>query len=73
MRTTERTRAAVFGWLLLAAACDRSPPPAASAPPVSTRSLGAAERFLPLLDATVFAYDTHSQATGELGLLVLEV
>lgn len=67
------TLTGLLGCLLFAAACDRSPPPVASAPPVSTRSLGGAERFLPLLDATVFAYDTHSQATGQRGLLVLEV
>jgi hypothetical protein len=32
-----------------------------------------AERFLPLRDATVFAYETESQTTGERGMLVLEV
>lgn len=62
---------ALCGMLLMACA---SAPPAESKvsvpPPVAVSK---AERFLPLLDKTVFAYETEAESTGERGLLVLEV
>ena len=57
---------------LLCAACASTPPPAAkpTAEPAATTEVS---RFLPLVDATVFAYDTTSGVSGQKGLLVLEV
>jgi hypothetical protein len=62
-----------FGVLLaFVGGCSAPPAPAApAAAPVVVVS--GAERFLPLLDATVFAYETESETTGERGMLVLEV
>lgn len=53
------------------AACG-APPPAAP-PPAPVRSAAGVERWLPLNDATVFAYDTVSDPSGQKGMLVLEV
>ena len=56
----------------LCAACAASAPPAAkpASQPVAASELS---RFLPLVDATVFAYDTSSGVSGQKGMLVLEI
>jgi hypothetical protein len=51
--------------------CAKPPPPPVAAPPAA--SVEGVERWLPLKDATVFAYDTVSEPSGEKGMLVLEV
>lgn len=60
----------LLGLALLVLGCaSTSAAPKAAAP----SSAAGAEKFLPLVDDTVFAYDTESQPSGERGLLVLEV
>lgn len=60
-------------WLAapLVNACAQPPAPAAAPAPQTVK--GGVERFLPLTDATVFAYDSLSEPSGEKGMLVLEV
>jgi len=66
-------RAAVLAVIALwLGACDKPQPKTAPAQP-RPQALSAAERFMPLPDATVYAYDTQSGASSERGLLVLEV
>ena len=50
-----------------------APPAAAPKPAVVLAPVGLAERFLPLVNATVFAYDSFSEPSGPKGMLVLEV
>ncbi|MFZ5890113.1 MAG: hypothetical protein ACOY0T_03515 [Myxococcota bacterium] len=61
-----------FLFAVLALACSPAAPPPAKPAPAPVASSDAA-RFLPLADATVFAYDTESFHTGQKGLLVMEV
>jgi hypothetical protein len=56
---------------LALAACASAPPP--TPPPAPVVVAQGVERFLPLKDATVFAYDTVSEPGGQKGMLVLEV
>ena len=66
---------AVAGVTLVAAAlvaCAKAAaPPAPAAPPPQAAS--EVSRYLPLQDATVFAYDTTSGGSEQKGLLVLEI
>jgi len=52
--------------------CAKSAPPPAAATTASP-SVEGVERWLPLKNATVYAYDTVSEPSGEKGMLVLEV
>lgn len=71
--STCRTRT-LWSVALLSAlplACSGAPKPAPSEAKVVPES--GVERWLPLTDKTVFAYDTISEPSGEKGMLVLEV
>src|SRR5687768_4495959 len=58
--------------VLVAAAC--GPPAAPSRPSSSEHAVQAdVNRYLPLTHDTVFAYDTLSEATGETGVLVINI
>jgi hypothetical protein len=73
--TRMETESVALRWLLgsaLVVACSAPPAPAAKAPPAQGPTSDVT-RFLPLLDATVFAYDTTSGQNAQKGLLVLEV
>jgi hypothetical protein len=64
-------RALFAAWSGLSACA--APPQAAPAAPQTQTSSTPIERFLPLTDNTVFAYETLDEASGERGLLVMEV
>lgn len=61
----------LLGTVLALWGCTPPASPAVAFAP--TAPLEGVERWLPLKDATVFAYDTVSQPSGEKGMLVLEV
>jgi hypothetical protein len=69
------SRSILFGSTLLVSAAIACGGPAASAPPKPATSTDplAPERYLPLVDDTVFAYETSSEATGERGVLMMAV
>jgi hypothetical protein len=59
-------------YVFAAAACGS--PPVPSQPPSSQHAAQTdVSRYLPLTHDTVFAYDTLSEATGETGLLVINI
>lgn len=57
--------------VLMLGGCSKSAPPPAAATPAP--SVEGVERWFPLTNATVFAYDTVSEPSGQKGMLVLEV
>ena len=61
---------ATAALLLELSGCSSSAPAPKAAPPPDT---GDVATFLPLVDDTVFAYQTRDESTGEQGILVLEV
>jgi hypothetical protein len=71
MRNRSNFGALALSALALLSACSSAPPPAPAAPPAPVSE--GVERWLPLSDGTVFAYDTLSEPSGEKGMLVLEV
>jgi hypothetical protein len=72
MNTRDAAVIVVCSYLLFAAACgSKEPPPRAAQPPA--KILNDVSRYLPLKSDTVFAYDTMSEATGETGVLVVQI
>jgi hypothetical protein len=69
MRDLKRTLFVVT-FVSLAGCAKPAPPPVAAPPSASVEGV---ERWMPLKNATVFAYDTVSEPSGEKGMLVLEV
>ena len=69
---TKSLSLALASLLFAATACGGA---ASSAPskPAATLDPLAPERYLPLVDDTVFAYETSSEATGERGVLMMAV
>lgn len=68
-RTSLQTFAALCALSLASCGGASKPAPEAAAPALA----GGVERWLPLKDRTVFAYDTVSEPSGEKGMLVLEI
>ena len=60
----------LFLLCLLALGCSSAP---AKAPPAPRAAAGELERFMPLVDDTVYSYETFSEGSGERGVLVLRV
>ncbi|MGC4091773.1 MAG: hypothetical protein QM756_28600 [Polyangiaceae bacterium] len=68
-------RTAVEFWVALGFACaacsaPKPPPPKPVPMPVASSAVA---RYLPLLDATVLAFDSLAEQSGDKGLLVLEI
>jgi hypothetical protein len=71
-RTDRPTHKALFALVALSlASCGDARKPAAEAPRPALAA--GVERWLPLVDRTVFAYDTVSEPSGDKGMLVLEI
>jgi len=72
MTTHDFTALLMSICMALGTACGASAPPPAQTP---AKPAGAADvsRYLPLKHDSVFAYDTMSEATGESGVLIVQV
>jgi hypothetical protein len=57
----------------LGVACSSAAQPAPSVPASQPQRTVPAERFFPLKDDTIYAFDTQNEETGEKGLLVMSV
>lgn len=73
MADARRARVPILALSAWIAGCGAPPAPAPPPPSAAPAATSSAERYLPLTDGTVFAYDTQSELTGERGVLMLEV